>query len=69
MTAKQIAKILNKFNDDIIVSAWFFVTNETKAIVLHENVLYLTDDAEFVIDEISAQISADVEDFIIYKEE
>lgn len=69
MTAKQIAKILSKFNDDTIVSAWFFVTNETKAIVLHENVLYLTDDAESVIDGISAQISTDIEDFIIYKEE
>ena len=69
MTAKQIAKVLSKFNDDTIVSAWFFVTNETKEIVLHENVLYLTDDAESVIDEISAQISTDVEDFIIYKEE
>lgn len=69
MTAKQIAKVLSKFNDDTIVSAWFFVTNEVKEIVLHDNVLYLTDDAEFVMDEISAQISTDVEDFIIYKEE
>ena len=73
MTSKQIAAIIAKYPDTTRVSAMYNITGKTYGIVydIIDDVLYLTDDVEFVRDELFWDYDEDQnvhkEDFVIYK--
>ena len=72
-TPKEIAHIISQYPDTTRVSAMFNITDTVQAIVydMTDDVLILTDDAEFARDELfwdyDEEDSVRKEDFIIYQ--
>lgn len=69
MKAKEIAKVLENFDDHTLITSMFYATNDIKCIVYCEadEVVILTDDAEFVIEIIIIEKNYTRENFVVWR--